>query len=221
MKRGAAVALRLIVGLGALVWLVSRIDFGLARSTLASADPGWLAMAVAGQLGAKLFWLLRWNVLLVSTGNGRPLTRLLHWILVGLFFNNFLPSSVGGDVARGLGLARDGVPRATAAASVVLDRLIGMLALCAMAVVGGVLGRALWPAEGPWNAAAICALAAATLLIALMRPAVLDRIARARGIPEVVAARVRKLLGAMALVSGRGDVVGRALSYSLGLSACS
>jgi hypothetical protein len=164
---------------------------------------------------------LRWNVLLASTGHGRPLGRLLHWVLVGLFFNNFLPSSVGGDVARGLGLAGEGVPRATAAASVVLDRLIGMLALCAMAVVGGVLGRTLWPAEGPWSVAALSALAAATLLLALMRPAVLDRIARTRGIPEAIAARLRKLLAAMALVSGRGDVVARALSWSLGLSACS
>jgi hypothetical protein len=104
---------------------------------------------------------------------------------------------------------------------VVLDRLIGMLALCAMAVVGGVLGAALWPEQGPWAAAAVFALAAATLLVALLRPAVLARLAAARGIPAIVASRVRRLLAAMALVSGRGDVVARALACSLGLSASS
>jgi uncharacterized membrane protein YbhN (UPF0104 family) len=221
MRRGAGVALRLAVGLGALAWLVTRIDPGLARSTLSSADPAWLAAALGGQIGAKLFWLLRWDELLASTGHRRPLGRLLRWILVGLFFNNFLPSSVGGDVARGLGLAGDGVPRATAAASVVLDRLIGMVALCVMAVAGGALGRMLWPGEGPWGAAALCALAAAILLFALLRPGVLGRLARARGLPEAVASRARRLLDAMALVSGRGEVVARALAHSLGLSACS
>lgn len=221
MKRGAAVALRLVVGLAALTWLVRRIDPGLAKATLASADTGWLLAALAAQLGAKAFWLLRWNVLLRSSGHGRPFGRLLHWILVGLFFNNFLPSSVGGDVARGLGIAGEGVPRATAAASVVLDRLVGMLALSAMAVVGGVLGRALWPEQGPWAAAAISALAAAGLLVALMRPAVLARLAKAPGMPGMIAARVRRILAAMALVSGRGSVVGRALACSLGLAAFS
>jgi uncharacterized protein (TIRG00374 family) len=220
-RRWAAILLRLAVGVGALAYLVLRLDLGLAWRTLAAAGGVWLGAAACAQLVAKVFWLLRWNTLLRAAGHGRSLGHLLRLVLEGLFFNNFLPSSVGGDVARGLGLAAGGVPRATAAASVVLDRLVGVLALAAMAVVGGILGGLLWPHDGPWAIAAAFALAAGAIVAVLTRPRVLDRLASLRGVPDVLAARLRRVLGAMSLVSGRGGAVRTAVGYSLGLSASS
>ncbi|MGH2569998.1 MAG: lysylphosphatidylglycerol synthase transmembrane domain-containing protein, partial [bacterium] len=126
MRKGIGAALRFAVGFAALGLLITRMDPARAWAVVASADPGWLFAALAAQLAGKAFWVLRWGTLLASTGHRRGAGELLRWILVGLFFNNFLPTSVGGDVARGLGIARGGVPRATAAASVVGDRLIGL-----------------------------------------------------------------------------------------------
>jgi uncharacterized membrane protein YbhN (UPF0104 family) len=220
MKHAAA-ALRLAVGLSALAYLLGRVDFALARDTLATVSPSWLAAAFAAQLGAKVFWLLRWSALLRAAGTPRRWPHLLRLVLVGLFFNNFLPTSVGGDVARGFGLARGGVPRATAAASVVLDRLVGVLALAVMAAVGGTIGARLWPGEGPWAAAIAFAFGAAALLAVLTRPRVMAWAATSRAVPVALRGKLTRVAEAVALVSGRGGVVLSALGWSLGLSACS
>ncbi|MGQ0721226.1 MAG: lysylphosphatidylglycerol synthase transmembrane domain-containing protein [Candidatus Eiseniibacteriota bacterium] len=219
--RRAAAALRLAVGLSALAYLLGRVDFGLARETLATVSGAWLAAAFAAQLGAKVFWLLRWDTLLRAAGHRRGWGHLLRLVLVGLFFNNFLPTSVGGDVARGIGLARGGVPRATAAASVVLDRLVGVLALAVMAAAGGTVGAVLWPGEGPWAAAVVFAFGAAALLVVLTRPRVMAWAASGRAVPVALRGKLARMADAVTLVSGRGRVVLVALAYSLGLSACS
>jgi hypothetical protein len=157
----------------------------------------------------------------VAAGHRRPLGELLRLTLIGLFFNNFLPSSVGGDVARGLGLAGGGVSKAAAAASVLVDRVVGVLALALLAVVGGALGAWLWPGEGPWFAAGLFALAVVGLLVGLSRPRVLVSFASMRGIPEGLARRVRRLLEALTLLAGRTRQLLDATALSLGLAACS
>jgi uncharacterized membrane protein YbhN (UPF0104 family) len=212
-----------VVGLGALTFLVMRMEPGRAWAVLSSSDPKWLLVALAAQVGSKACWILRWRTLLASTGHRRGLGELLRLILLGLFFNNFLPTSVGGDVARGLGLAARGVPRATAAASVVGDRLIGLLALGIMAVVGGVIGTVLWPGEGPWMTAGVFALAVVGLIVGLTRPEVLDRFARSRFVPDVggLPGKVQRVLSGVSFLAARGPTTSRALVFSLGLSACS
>jgi uncharacterized membrane protein YbhN (UPF0104 family) len=222
MRPGLGAALRFAVGFAALGLLIARMDPARAWAVVASADPAWLVAALAAQLAGKAFWVLRWGTLLASTGHRRRAGELLRWILVGLFFNNFLPTSVGGDVARGLGIAQGGVPRATAAASVVGDRLIGLFALGILAVLGGALGAAFWPGQGPWGGAAIVALAVVTILVVLTRPAVLDRVGRSTILPDRwgLRGRLQRVLLGVSFLGARGRTVARAVALSVGLAAC-
>ncbi len=213
--------LRLAIGLGVLAFLVLRVDLEAAGKTLARAHPGWLLAAFVAQLGSKSFWLARWHVLLVAAGHRRPPGELLRLVLIGLFFNNFLPSSVGGDVARGLGLTGGGVSRAAAAASVLVDRVVGVLALAILAVLGGALGAWLWPGEGPWAAAGAFALLTVALLVGVSRPKALAVFARVRGVPEGIARRLRRLLDSLTLLAGRTRELLNATALSLGLAGCS
>jgi uncharacterized membrane protein YbhN (UPF0104 family) len=48
----------------------------------------------------------RWRVLLDAQGVHVPRSRLLSSYLVAIFFNNFLPSNIGGDVVRITNTAR-------------------------------------------------------------------------------------------------------------------
>ena len=57
-----------------------------------------------------------------------PFGAVLRFIFVGFFFNNFLPANVGGDVMRGFSLARYTDRGADAAVSVIVDRVIGLMA---------------------------------------------------------------------------------------------
>jgi hypothetical protein len=222
MRGGWGAGLRLAIGIAALGLLVTRMDPARAWAAVRSADPGWLVAALAAQLGGKAFWVLRWGTLLASTGHRRRAIELLRWILVGLFFNNFLPTSVGGDVARGLGIAAAGVPRATAAASVVGDRLVGLFALGILAALGGGLGAVLWPDQGPWTAAAAIALGLLGLLVAATRPALLDRFGRSGIAPDRwgLSGKLQRVLSGVSFLAGRGEAVAWAVALSVGLAGC-
>jgi glycosyltransferase 2 family protein len=71
-----------------------------------------------------------------------PLGDLLSYSLVGLFFGNLLPSNVGGDVVRAYGLARASARAEAAAVSVLVDRLMGLVAFLGAAVVMAALAAA-------------------------------------------------------------------------------
>ncbi len=76
----------------------------------------------------------RWQRILAATGMRLSFARTLRLTFVGQFFNAFLFGALGGDAVKAFGVARQ-FPRsqAAAAASVFIDRMIGMLALFVIA----------------------------------------------------------------------------------------
>ena len=68
-------------------------------------------------------------------GKTRTLGQLLNLYFAGLFINNFLPSTIGGDIFRGYQVGRDVDDGALAMASVFMERFTGMTALMAIALV--------------------------------------------------------------------------------------
>jgi uncharacterized protein (TIRG00374 family) len=71
---------------------------------------------------------LRWQVLVRAYHVQIPTGRLFRYYLIGLFFNNFLPTGIGGDVIRIYNLIRDSGDRTFGFASVMTERLLGILA---------------------------------------------------------------------------------------------
>lgn len=89
---------------------------------------------------------VRWQLITRLVGRELRLGLALRYVLIGLFFNQTLPSTLGGDVVRWWYAHREGIPALSAFNGLLLDRLIGMLmlALVTMAmvpVVGGELSR--------------------------------------------------------------------------------
>jgi hypothetical protein len=220
MSRGLAIALRLAVGMAALALLLWKLDLNRAWATLKAADRGWLLAAFGAQWCSKLCWCLRWRALLVTAGYAPKPLQLLRFILMGLFFNNFLPTTVGGDVARGIALSRTKVPKAVAAASVIADRILGLLALGLLAVIGGILGALLFPDGGPWLASIGLAAALLALVMALTRPELLERL---RGLlarrGQKLAERLSRVIDGVSFLASRTQALGAALFFSLGLAA--
>ncbi|GJM43619.1 MAG: hypothetical protein DHS20C21_04610 [Gemmatimonadota bacterium] len=221
MNRTLGALVRLAIGVGLLVFLLVRVDLKQAWATLSATHPAWLAAAVVAQLGSKTCWLLRWRALLGAAECRVPPGALARLILVGLFFNNFLPSSVGGDVMRALGLTRYGATRATAAASVLGDRVIGILALAIMAVAGGAVGAFFWPGQGPWGVAVGFAALVVGLVVAVGRPEVFRALTGFRGLPEAVSRKMKRVLDSLSLLAERRRILLVAILFSLGLAACS
>src|SRR5215208_2444685 len=79
----------------------------------------------------------RWHILLLSGGVNIRFKDSLALTFMGLFATNFLPTTIGGDVVRLVGVMQMGFDRAVSLASIAADRLIGMLGM-AMTVPLGV-----------------------------------------------------------------------------------
>lgn len=78
---------------------------------------------------SRLATVARWQLLLRALGMEMPLRRAAAITFAGLFSSNFLPSTVGGDVARLAAAMQLGYSGSKSAASLVLDRLTGMLGM--------------------------------------------------------------------------------------------
>src|SRR5262249_61391966 len=85
----------------ALLWLlISRIDVGRLWTYARHASPSWLLVALALYFVSTCISVARWGRLLHTQHVPIPDTRLLKSYLVSMFYNNFLPSNIGGDVIR-------------------------------------------------------------------------------------------------------------------------
>ncbi len=74
---------------------------------------------------SRLAIALRWFVMVRAAGVDMPLMESLRLTFAGLFANNFLPSTVGGDVLRLGGATYEGYDPAKITASLVMDRILG------------------------------------------------------------------------------------------------
>jgi len=139
VKERLLTALKIMISLALIAYLFRRIDLAEVGSVLASARPAYLLLALFLYLAAITLNAVRWQGLLRAQGLAVPLTALLECTFVGVFFNNFLPANVGGDVIRGYGLARYTDRAADAAVSVIVDRIVGLLAFLTSAVVAALI----------------------------------------------------------------------------------
>ena len=101
------------------------------------ANPWLLVMALLVAPLNYLFTTLRWNRLLAGLGVGITMGRTFVLNMVGAFYNTFMPGSTGGDVLKAYYAAKQTADRKTAAVmSVIIDRILGLLALI---ILGGLV----------------------------------------------------------------------------------
>ncbi len=93
-------------------------------------------LAQIGRLGAQLILIsIRWRKIAEHCGADLPLRHAFRLNLISTFFNQVLPSTVGGDAVRIWLFARDGAGWPKATYSVLLDRFVGVLALALLVVI--------------------------------------------------------------------------------------
>lgn len=95
-----------------------------------------LLMALGCIILSRLFITARWHVLLRSGGIDIPFKNTASLVFTGLFANNFLPTTIGGDVIRLAGSMQMGYDRAICLASIAADRVINMVGMSLAAPLG-------------------------------------------------------------------------------------
>ena len=170
-RRVLTLLLKAVVSAGLLYLLLGRTDLARLWSHARGASPAWLAAGLALYFVMLLLSVWRWRILLNAQHIAVPSGRLLNSYLVATFFNNFLPSNIGGDVVRIRDTARQAGSKTLATTIVLMDRLLGLLGLLTIAALGAsvagrlggdppVLASMLWLALG----AGLAMSAAAVLL---------------------------------------------------------
>jgi uncharacterized membrane protein YbhN (UPF0104 family) len=202
-RRYVLLAAKLSVSIILLAILFSRIDVGRLWGTARLASLPWLlaALLIYGVNLLASTW--RWKLLLDAQDVPVKRRALLGSFLVASFFNNFLPSNIGGDFIRIGDTARAAGSKTLATTVVLADRVLGLMALVLVAAVGATAAGQLHPAAAPiwpvwlWAGFLIGAAASAPAVLApdgfgrLLQPLTVFH-------PEWVGDRIEKLTGALA-----------------------
>src|SRR5262249_45104387 len=91
---------RLLVSAGLLAIVAAQIDFPTLAHRITGGSWGWFAAAVAVLFASFVVAALRWQLFLDAAGVPSTRGQTVGAYLIGMFANNFLPSQMGGDVAR-------------------------------------------------------------------------------------------------------------------------
>ena len=121
-------AAQLLVTVALLGLLLRNFDWLSFRSSLTRV-PLWFYLASFGLLVVgQALYVFKWKLVLAGMGHRVTFWRLAEQYLLGTFFNNFLPTMIGGDAARVYYLGRQ-EGYATIATSVLVDRGLGFLSM--------------------------------------------------------------------------------------------
>ena len=128
MKR-LLLPVKIIVSLSLLGYLIYRIQWQEIADILRHADIAYFLVFIVTGFCLFIFSSLKWKILLGALHIQEKLWKLLSVYFVGTFFNYFLPSMIGGDVARIHLVGRDNKDYSKTAASILMERLLGVTAL--------------------------------------------------------------------------------------------
>jgi len=148
-RQYSLLALKIAVSIILLTILFSKIDVGQLWSGVQRASFVWLGGALALYFVNVLASMWRWHVLLTAQSVHIQRRRLLASFLVANFFNNFLPSNVGGDVVRISDSAKYTKSKTMATIVVLMDRGLGVMALVLVAAIAATTAGKLHPAAVP------------------------------------------------------------------------
>lgn len=129
MRRILLSAIKILVS-GALLYLALRkVDLTELLSRFTATSLFWIGMAIAVTFLQIFVGVLRWREVSAECGAPLELGRAMRYNVIGSFFNQTLPSAIGGDAVRLWLVARAGAGWRAATYSIFVDRAIGLIAL--------------------------------------------------------------------------------------------
>ncbi|MEO1535056.1 MAG: lysylphosphatidylglycerol synthase transmembrane domain-containing protein, partial [Planctomycetota bacterium] len=126
-RRRLLFAIKALASIAILVVVLTQADLSLVFERIRQANPAYLAIALLTPFVGYTITSIRWQGLLRAAGAVVPFGRLYRACLTAVFFNQLLPSTVGGDVARVYAAWKSGASRSVALSSLLVDRVIGVL----------------------------------------------------------------------------------------------
>ncbi|WP_159460606.1 lysylphosphatidylglycerol synthase transmembrane domain-containing protein [Calothrix rhizosoleniae] len=142
-KKFILTAIKLCVSGTLIYWILQNTNLAEIFSVIGSVNLFLILVATFLKFLGYYVSALRWRILLKAQGINASIHFLFQSYVVTSFFNNFLPSIIGGDTVRAYDSWRLGTGKVGAVAVIFIDRFLGLLALILFAVSAMFMSRQL------------------------------------------------------------------------------
>ena len=139
-KKLANVILRIGLSITLMVFLLRLIDRQDFMQLFTRMNAGLFIVGASLYLLAVILSAFRWQLVLRADGVNVRFRHLVEINLVGMMFTNFLPTAVGGDVARVYEYSQQSDQNTQAVSTVLVDRMFGLISMVVMAVIALAVG---------------------------------------------------------------------------------
>jgi len=133
--RHASLIARVGVAVIAIAWVLRGQDWAELGRVFQRLSLWYFALGLVAFAGTQLVIALRWWLLLRAQAIYIAMAPTIRLHFFGLFYNNVMPGSVGGDLLKAWYVTKHTDKRLAGALSVVVDRFIGLIGLILMAVI--------------------------------------------------------------------------------------
>ncbi len=139
MKRALNIIIRIGISGGLLFFIFRKVDFAEIGIILKEANPYLLLAALGGYFITVGLSALRWHRLLRVQGIKIPYRRTLAYYFIGFFYNNFLPTTIGGGAVRALYAGKADKKMNESFSSMLIELIIGGWVLITFALIASLL----------------------------------------------------------------------------------
>ena len=133
MKKIITTLLKAGVSIAILVYLFRTIDFAEVWLLFKNVHVEYLAVALGLYLLGQVFCAYRWKLVASVMGFQNSFREFFTYYFIGVFFNLFLPTAIGGDVGKCYYLGKENKKVLRAVVSVLADRGTGLIVLVIIA----------------------------------------------------------------------------------------
>lgn len=144
--RHGSLVVRIVIATAAIVWVFHGQDWEKLREVFGRLSWGCFVLSLAAYVIGQVVVAFRWWLLLRAQSIHIAVIAAVRLYFLGLFYNNLMPSSVGGDLLKAYYVTKHTHRRLEGVLSVFVDRVVGLAGMVLMAVVAYLLflrGRAM------------------------------------------------------------------------------
>ena len=134
MRGFLLLAARILVSAALLYFAFRGINFAAIQTRLSGIDPLWVALAILATVFQIFLGALRWREISAACTAPLGTAQAFRYNMIGAFFNQTLPSTIGGDAMRLWLVKQTGAGWRAATYSVLVDRAIGLIALAIIVI---------------------------------------------------------------------------------------
>lgn len=129
--------IKFAVSIFLIVYLLLSINIRSVFQILLESKFIYLTIAFLFIILGVILTSFKWKLLLSAKSVIIPLKKLVNLYFIGFFFNNFLPTNIGGDTVRGYYLSRNSkIKLSVSFASIAIERIMGVIALIFFVLFG-------------------------------------------------------------------------------------